>query len=241
MNNVGVVIPAYNEEHDLPRVLNTVCSVDWLSQIVVVDDGSTDNTLGVAQEYTTIDARLKVEKLVENCGKGAAMLAGVQAIREEVEIVIFLDADLIGLTAANLAKLCDPIIEGRCDMTVAVFSHGYWRTDVSQWVFPNLDGQRCLLRDVALAALEPLVDSGYGVEFGLTRYAKHHKWNVRHVDWRGTTHTMQEDSLGWKRGFQVRKVMYQQILKTWSRSMKFPLQQISESLPWYEKFQRLLD
>ncbi|MCK4975633.1 MAG: glycosyltransferase family 2 protein [Anaerolineales bacterium] len=239
MNNIGVVIPAYNEENDLPRVLNTVCSVDWITQVVVVNDGSTDNTLDVAQEYAAMDSRLMVEHLIENRGKGAAMLTGVQALADDIEIVIFLDADLIGLTPENLAKLCDPIRAGRYDMAVAVFSRGYWRTDVSQWVFPNLGGQRCLLRNVALAVLEPLADSGYGVEIGLTRYAKRHKWQVQYVDWRGTTHSMQEHNLGWKRGFKVRGVMYQQILKTWSRTTIYQLQKFPESHPWYEKIQRL--
>ena len=44
-HQVGVVIPALNEEGYLPHVLDVVCSVGWLTQIVVVDDGSKDNTL----------------------------------------------------------------------------------------------------------------------------------------------------------------------------------------------------
>jgi glycosyltransferase involved in cell wall biosynthesis len=211
MISIVVVIPAYNEEIDLPCVLNAICAVDWLTQIVVVDDGSTDDTLVVAQDYAMMDNRLVVEHNKENRGKGAAMLVGVKALADDIEIVIFLDADLIGLTSANLARLCDPIREGRSDMAVAVFSHGYWRTDVSQWVFPNLGGQRCMLREFALTALEPLADSGYGVEIGLTRYAKHNKWRVLHVDWHGTSHRMQEQGRGWKRGLKMRGVMYRQI------------------------------
>lgn len=241
MNNIGVVIPAYNEEQGLSHVLNIVCSVDWLSQIVLVNDGSTDATLSIAQKYAMLDDRLLVENLEENLGKGAALLAGVKRLAENVEIVIFLDADLIGLTPTNLTRLCDPIIEGRSEMTVAVFCHGYWRTDISQGVFPNLGGQRCLLREDALEALMPLADSGYGVEIGLTRYAKHNKWRVLHIDWHGTTHTMQEDSLGWKRAIKVRSVMYRQIIKTWSRSTLFQFHEYKEGQAWFEKFQDLLE
>lgn len=241
MTNIGVVIPAYNEEDGLPRVLKTICNLNWLSQIVVVNDGSTDRTLSVMQEYSNLDERLLVEHFIENRGKGAALLAGVKRLAEEIGIVIFLDADLIGLSEANLVRLCEPIIKRCADMTVAVFSHGYWRTDISQGVFPNLGGQRCLLRETALEALTPLEDSGYGVEIGLTSTAKHYNWRVLHVDWRGTTHTQQEASLGWKRGFKVRSVMYRQIIKTWSRTSIYQLQESSEGHAWFEKFHRLLD
>lgn len=241
MNKIGVVIPAYNEEQGLSRVLNIVCSLDWLSQIVLVDDGSTDATLAIAQKYAMQDDRLLVEHLKINLGKGGALLAGVKRLAENVEIVIFLDADLIGLTLSNLRRLCDPIIEGRSEMAVAVFCQGYWRTDISQGVFPNLGGQRCLLREDALEALTPLADSGYGVEIGLTRYAKCNNWRVLHVDWYGTTHTMQEDSLGWKRAIKVRSVMYRQIIKTWSRSTIYQFQESTGGQAWFEKLQDLLD
>jgi glycosyltransferase involved in cell wall biosynthesis len=241
MTNIGVVIPAYNEEDGLPRVLKTISNVDWLSKIVLVNDGSTDGTLPIAQEYSSLDERLLVEHSIKNRGKGAALLAGVKRLTEDIEVVIFLDADLIGLSEANLVRLCEPIIEGRADMTVAVFCQGYWRTDISQGVFPNLGGQRCLLRETALEALTPLEDSGYGVEIGLTSTAKHNRWRVVHVDWQGTTHTQQEASLGWKKAFKVRSVMYRQIIKTWSRTTIHQLQESTESHALVEKFQRLLD
>lgn len=241
MENIGVVIPAYNEEQGLPRVLNTLCCVDWLAEIVLVNDGSTDNTLAIAHKYSKLDDRLSVENLEENLGKGAALLAGVRRLSESIEIVIFLDADLIGLSPTNLTKLCEPVRNGCSEMAVAVFCRGYWRTDISQGVFPNLSGQRCLLRQDALKALKPLSDSGYGVEIGLTRYAKRNHWRVAHIDWQGTTHTMQEDSLGWKRGFMVRSVMYRQIIKTWSRSTIYQFQETTEVHAWFEKFQRLLE
>jgi glycosyltransferase involved in cell wall biosynthesis len=160
MKNIGVVIPAWNEEQDLPLVLNTVGPVNWLSQIVVIDDGSIDNTQIVAQECASQYPDMFVEHLPENKGKGAALLAGVQALDAEIEVVIFLDADLYGFTADHLAKLRDPIVSQRCDMTVAGFRKGRWLTDLSQRFTPNLSGQRCLPREAAEQALVPLADSG---------------------------------------------------------------------------------
>jgi glycosyltransferase involved in cell wall biosynthesis len=217
MKKIGVVIPAYNEEKDIPFVLNTAGSVEWLSQIVVVNDGSTDNTLAVAQECAGKYPQMFVKNIPENQGKGAAILAGVQALRADIEVVIFMDADLIGFSSEHLAKLSDPISNKQCDMTVARFCQGRLRTDLSQRFAPNWSGQRSLPREAAEVALIPLARSGYGVEIGLTQYAKRKNWRVQYVNWEGTTHNIKEDKLGWKRGLLGRRVMYQQVLKTWLR------------------------
>ncbi len=119
---IGVVIPAFNEANHLPRVLDVVSAAEWLTQIVVVDDGSTDDTLAVAQRYALRDRRVSVVHLPQNQGKADAMLAGVQAL--QTDLVIFLDADLIGLQPHHLRHLCGPVIAGKCDMAVAVFRHG---------------------------------------------------------------------------------------------------------------------
>ena len=128
---------------------------------------------------------------------------------------MFLDADLIGLTPEHLTILYEPIEKKECEMTVAIFRHGYWRTDLSQRFAPNLNGQRCLDRKAAIRALTPLADSGYGVEIGLTRYARRNKWRVKYVGWKGMTHDMKEDKLGLRDGYKLRRAMYRQIMATW--------------------------
>lgn len=217
MKKVGLVIPAWNEENNIALVLNNVGLVDWLAQIVVVNDGSTDNTLKVAQACASEYPRMEVEHLPENQGKGAAMLAGMQALTPEIETVIFVDADLIGLTPEHLAILYEPIEKKQCEMTVAIFRHGRWRTDMSQRFAPNLNGQRCLPLKAAEQALAPLAESGYGVEIGLTLYARRNKWRVKYVGWDGMTHDMKEGKLGLREGYKVRGAMYRQILATWFR------------------------
>ena len=217
MSNVGVVIPAWNEEHDIRPVLETVGPVEWLTKIVVIDDGSTDNTLHVARDCAQNYSRMVVEHLPDNQGKAAAMLAGMRALPQEIDTVIFIDADLIGLTADHLVRLHSPVKEKQCEMSVAIFKDGYWRTDYSQRYAPNLNGQRCLPREAAEGAIGPLADSGYGVEIGLTLYARRKKWRIQYVPWEGMTHDMKESKLGWREGYRIRAMMYRQILATWTR------------------------
>ena len=215
MSKVGVVIPAWNEEHDIPLVLNTIGGVDWLFQVVVVDDGSVDHTLSVATDCASQIPNMIVEHLPINQGKGAAMLAGMRIMNSEIDTVIFLDADLIGLSADHLSKLYQPVKDQQCEMSVAIFKDGYWRTDWSQRFAPNLNGQRCLPREAAEEALAPLSESGYGVEIGLTLYARRNKWRIQYVSWEGMTHDMKENKLGRREGYNVRGMMYKQILVTW--------------------------
>ena len=94
--SLSIVIPAYNEAERLPRSLARIFS--WLdesgtdAEVIVVDDGSRDATLHVAQGLAANEARLRVLGLGRNRGKGAAVRRGVEAA--ERDWILFSDADL---------------------------------------------------------------------------------------------------------------------------------------------------
>jgi len=217
MENVGVIVPAWNEERDIRFVLDALGPIEWLEQVVVVDDGSSDATPHVAQDCSEKYPRMSVVMLPQNQGKGSAMLAGIRALSDEVDTVVFLDADLIGLSEDHLRALVLPVKNQNCEMSVAIFKEGYWRTDISQKFAPNLNGQRCLPRQAAELAILPLAESGYGVEIGLTLYARRNTWRIQYVSWKGMTHDMKENKLGRFEGYRVRVMMYKQILVAWIR------------------------
>jgi len=95
MRDLSIVIPAYNEEQRIGETLDAVA--EYLAErnlddeVIVVDDGSTDNTIAVASKYTPKFRRLLVLQSVRNLGKGHAvrkgMLTGTGRHR------LFLDAD----------------------------------------------------------------------------------------------------------------------------------------------------
>jgi len=207
---VGVVIPAFNEAQNLSRVLNTVRMVSKISRIIVVDDGSTDATIQIADWHAERDGRVLSISLPENRGKAHAMLEGVQAL--STDLVIFLDADLIGLQTFHITKLYTPMIDGSCKMTIAAFTHGGLLTDASHRVFPNFTGQRCLWRVDAEQALIPLANTRYGVEMGLTIHAKDNNWQVEKIIWPGVTHCMKEKKRMVAAGLSSRMQMYRQII-----------------------------
>lgn len=207
---IGVVIPAFNEGETLGAVLNAACAIPWFRQIVVVDDGSTDDTYFIAKQAAIQDARVLAMRLPENQGKAGAMLAGVRVL--QTDLVVFLDADLKGIVENHFVELCAPLQNDGCEMAIAVFRHGGLLTDASHLGAPYLTGQRCLNRSVAEQVLTSLAGTRYGVEMGLTIHAKKHGWRVQKVIWMGVTHRMKEQKRSILPGIKSRWQMYSQIL-----------------------------
>ena len=87
-DNILVVLPAYNEATVISEVISSVQSKGY-NNVLVVDDGSSDNTSSVA-----ISSKVKVIKLIHNCGVGAATRAAIlYAKKNRVEYLLFMDAD----------------------------------------------------------------------------------------------------------------------------------------------------
>ncbi|MCK5798967.1 MAG: glycosyltransferase family 2 protein [Deltaproteobacteria bacterium] len=84
-SDLAVVIPAYNAEDTLTRVVDRIFQVDvsTLRRIWIVDDGSLDATSAVAAKLGASDARISLLSLRKNRGYGAAMKRGLLACREE--------------------------------------------------------------------------------------------------------------------------------------------------------------
>ena len=92
---LSVVIPAYNEEARLPDTLGATISFlskqDFTFEIVVVDDGSIDNTAQVVRDLSESDERVRLVEYGTNRGKGYAVRTGMMRARGEIRV--FMDAD----------------------------------------------------------------------------------------------------------------------------------------------------
>lgn len=97
MNNLtlSVIFPAYNEESRLGKTLTLAREYldkqDYDYEVIVVDDGSTDITAKLVEEFMRSWPQLKLIKQPKNLGKGAAVKAGVMAARGD--FILFSDAD----------------------------------------------------------------------------------------------------------------------------------------------------
>jgi glycosyltransferase involved in cell wall biosynthesis len=202
----AAIIPAYNEATRLPRVLQAVRAASLIDEIVVVSDGSTDGTYQVARRFDGVRAL----QLPQNLGKGGAMHVG--ACLCEAPVLVFLDADLIGLTPEHVNRLVEPVLRGEADMSLGVFRGGRRATDLAQKLFPFVSGQRAIRRELFLEV--PNVQyARFGVETQITRWAARHRWRVRYVILYGVTHPMKEEKLGRFRGTIARLRMYADIAR----------------------------
>lgn len=199
------VIPAFNEELTLGQVIDVVKKVDLVDRIVVISDGSTDQTALVARRRGA-----EVIELEHNVGKGGALKVGID--RADADVFVFLDADLVGLTEQHIRDLLQPVLEGKTDMTIGIFDHGRVATDLAQAVAPHLSGQRAVTRNI-LQAVSGLDMTRFGVEMALTRYIRENNVQVVEVPLENLTHRMKEEKLGLMRGFLARMKMYWEVIK----------------------------
>jgi glycosyltransferase involved in cell wall biosynthesis len=104
-------MPAFNEGATIRESISRVLAQEFIYELIVVDDCSTDNTL--AQISTVTDPRLKVLSHEKNRGKGAALRTGIQAAAGD--FVGVQDADL-EYDPADLRRLLVPLLEGKADV-----------------------------------------------------------------------------------------------------------------------------
>jgi glycosyltransferase involved in cell wall biosynthesis len=125
---LGVIVPAFNEEHTIERVIRRVLIEPCVKQVVVVDDGSADGTLAAAKR-TAGDKRVTIKHHSVNLGKGAAVRTGLEAIT--APLVVIQDADL-EYDPADYDKLVRPILRGRADVVYGTrgfagqSAYSYW-------------------------------------------------------------------------------------------------------------------
>ena len=117
MTGVSVIIPALNEEEPIAGVVHECFETNIPSEIVVVDNGSTDRT---AERGRSAGAKVISEP---RHGYGRACLAGIRALGSESEIVVFLDGD--GSDCPEFMKqLVDPIAAGTHDFVIGSRTRG---------------------------------------------------------------------------------------------------------------------
>lgn len=140
MPSVVAIIPAHNEAPRIAAVTGPLLASRIFSRVLVVDDGSTDDTADAARR-----AGAEVLRLTPNRGKGGALYAGLQATTEPV--VAFFDADLIGLQPAHARVLVEPVLANQCAMSCGLRDYGPMYNTLQE-ALPPITGERAMRRAV---------------------------------------------------------------------------------------------
>ncbi|MDX6527744.1 MAG: hypothetical protein QOH41_34 [Blastocatellia bacterium] len=183
---LSIVVPAYNEAERLGASLRAI--VAYLkqqrdqSEVIVVDDGSTDGTATVARENLADSGNVatSVIRYEENRGKGYAARRGLLAAR--ANIALFSDADL-STPITETPKLVDPILSGECDLAFGsraldrrlIGVHQSWRREQGGRIFnlivrvatglPFWDTQ-CGFKAFRMNVCRPLIEAAQIDRFG---------------------------------------------------------------------------
>lgn len=207
MEKIVAIVPAFNEEPRISVVLDVLTGIEYIADIIVVNDGSEDDTGEVARGY---DVRLIEHE--ENLGKGAALQTGINN-SDGADVFLFLDADLIGLKEKHVDQLLQPLINGDdASMSIGVFRGGTLAVDLAQNLFPVLNGQRALRRDL-IEKLPDLSWSRFGVEILLNRYCELMGEPIEWVTLKNISHWTKEQKDGFTRGFKHRMKMYKECMR----------------------------
>ena len=119
MNSLSVIIPVYNEEKSVEKVLHAVAAEKLVSEIIIVDDCSVDNSVekinSAIQSLETLrpELKLKFHQNKKNTGKGGSLRKGFQSVTSDV--IVIQDADL-EYNPKEYNKLIKPIRKGLADV-----------------------------------------------------------------------------------------------------------------------------
>ena len=202
---IAALVPAFNEERNIRRTIRFLRGIPEIHELIVINDGSEDRTAEIARE----EYGVRLVDLERNQGKGGAVRAGVEST--DAEIILLLDADLIGLTRKHVADLLEPVVTGRAKTTMGVFREGRVATDLAQYVAPQLSGQRAILRQLLLDA--PIEDARYGVEVAINRHLEELGIPIHEVDLPRLSQVVKEEKLGLMRGLAARFNMYYEVAR----------------------------
>lgn len=208
---ISCIIPAHNEEDNISRVLDVLQKIKWLDEIIVVDDGSADQTTLVVSNYK--NQKIRLVRLKHNRGKGGAIAEGVRVSKND--LLVFLDADLIGLNENHLLELISPVVFSKtADLALGVFAISKLNknvgTKIANRAVPWISGQRVIYKK-NLPNIRQLANSRYGVDLLITKNISKNRIKIVKLD--GLYQNSKEQKTDLFSAIRARIKMYYQITK----------------------------
>jgi len=112
---VVTVVPAYNEETQIGKVIDTM--PDFVDKILIIDDRSSDSTVEVVQRYKEKNDRIELLRHEVNQGVGGAIATGYKWARDhDVDVAVVMAGDG-QMDPVDLPSILDPVVEGEVDYT----------------------------------------------------------------------------------------------------------------------------
>ncbi len=192
MKKLTCIIPAFNEEKQIANVLDAVLDLKQTLplEIIVVDDGSTDQTATLLKNYKNIH----VITNRPNLGKSYSIAKALEVSKGDY--ILLLDADLIGLTANDIRNLLLPIQNNTAEVTMSVRRNSFMHMRIMNLDF--VTGERVFPRKLVANKIDEMKKlPRFGLEVFLNNLIIEHRCVVKTVYWKTVAHTKKNI----KRGF----------------------------------------
>ncbi len=169
------IIPAFNEWPRIAKVLEIVLACDELDEVIVVNDGSSDDTWEIIDSF--VHPKLQKINLEKNGGKARAILYGVEIARWDY--IVMIDSDLIWLSSEHISCLLSPIQKNIVDVTLSIRENSlslykfFWTDFVS--------GERVLPREVFDKATYYTSGPWFGLEVKINAEIIRRKYKIQNI------------------------------------------------------------
>jgi len=215
---ISCIIPAYNEEASIASVLKVVSACPMVNEVIVIDDGSKDNTAKIVR---TSFSGINLVVHEKNKGKSAAILNG--ANKAQGDFLILIDADLIGLKKADIEKLIAPISAGHAEVSLSLRKNAPW-----VWRIIGIDfisGERVIPKKIIVGNAKDISKlPGYGLEVFINSLIIKNNYRIEIVSWPGVESPYKYKKYGLWKGIKSDSKMIFDIFK--SVSVFSPIYQI---------------
>lgn len=215
---ISCIICAYNEGPRIGAVLSVAASHPVLAEVIVVDDGSTDDTAEVVRQFPSV----RLITRASNGGKSAAMGDGIAVARGD--LLMLLDADLKGLASEHISALAAPVLNGRADVSLSLRQNSLliFRAIGIDFV----SGER-VVRRALLEAVHNEIQGlpRFGIEVFMNRRIIERRLRVAVAHWPHVTQARKTEKLGYWKGVRAEWRMITDLLR-----VVYPLALLSQTV-----------
>ena len=203
---ISCIICAFNEAPRIAAVLAVASVHPLLQEVIVVDDGSTDDTAKIVKRFPSV----KLISYPVNQGKSFAMATGVATAQGD--LLMLLDADLKGLTAENLTALAIPVLSGKTDVSLSLRQNSLLIFRAIGLDF--VSGERVIRKELLSEALEEIFGlPRFGIEVFMNRKIIARQLSISVAHWPQVTQSRKTEKLGYWKGIRAEWRMIADLLQ----------------------------
>ena len=202
---ITAIVAAYNEENTIADVLRALTTSPLIDEVIVVSDGSTDETVAISRTFDVRTIALR-----ENRGKGYAMRVGVDYSSNDT--LFFVDGDMLNVTERTIESLVLPVLHNRSDMNIGVRHRGPVLDflHLKMQCGPVLSGIRVMRREV-FERVPPQYQERFKIEAALNCFCSRSGFRQQHTIIYELGHVIKESKRGLADGLRARWEMSREV------------------------------